>query len=151
MKYFPIHILFKDFSFLMSYFLIMKYNLTGETFLPATQRNFPGATNANFFDMLFATLFYFWPAIIISFLTYYYIYLLSKKIFAATTIISKLLTAFLLSLSTPILFFYMSNWKWNNYYENSAGIISWILYFTISVSMYIFLNRNSNNKECCID
>ena len=151
MKYFPIHILFKDFSFLMSYFLIMKYNLTGETFLPKTQRNFPGATSANFFDMLLATLFYFWPAIIISFLSYYYIYLLSKKIFATTTIISKLVTAVLLSLSTPILFLYMSNWKWNNYYEYNAGIISWILYFTISVSLYIFLNRNSKNNNHCIN
>lgn len=147
MKYFPIHILFKDFSFLISYFILMKYNLTGEILLPSAKSNFPGATDMKFVDMLAATLFYFWPAIIVSFATYFVILFFCNKLLIDNSIFSKLLTAFLLSLSTPILFMYMNKWKWNDYYEIKAGIISWISYFTISILMYIFLNRNIKDKE----
>ena len=93
----------------MSYFIIMKYNITNETFLPAAQRNFPGATDMQLSDMLLTTLFYFWPAILISFATYYIIFLFVKPVLNSNTVWSNLIIGFLLSLTTPILFFYMSS------------------------------------------
>lgn len=146
MKYYYIHILTKDFTYLMSYFIIMKYNITNETFLPAAQRNFPGATDMQLSDMLLTTLFYFWSAILISFATYYIIFLFVKPVLNSNNVWSNLIIGFLLSLTTPILFFYMSNWKWNYYYESKAGSIAWVLYFIISVILYHFLNSNPKKR-----
>jgi len=45
-----IHIAIKDLSFMIFYFVIMKFNLTNETYLPETISNFPGAPKMTFGD-----------------------------------------------------------------------------------------------------
>jgi len=56
MKWFPIHIVIKDLSFMIFYFLIMKYDLTNETYLPDTIYNFPGAPKMTFGNMISASI-----------------------------------------------------------------------------------------------
>lgn len=132
---------------MMSYCILMKYNIINETFLPAAQRNFPGATDMQLGDMLMATLFYFWPAIVVSFGTYYIILLFAKCIFKTNNQVTNVLTGFLLSSTTPMLLFFMSKWKWNNYYESKAGSIAWILYFIISILIYLLLNSDYKKER----
>ncbi|MCD1115277.1 hypothetical protein [Chryseobacterium turcicum] len=139
MKLFPLHIIIKDLSFLMLYFLIMKFNLTNETFLPETTKYFSGVSQANIVDMLMAALFYNFIPIIISCILYYPIVLLGRKIFNRKNNLQVLSTAFLLSITTPII--YIFGYKMELDTMNKAEIISWILTFVISVSIYYLSNR----------
>ena len=140
MNFFPLHILIKDSSFMMLYFIIMKFNLTNETFLPKTISEFPAASRMSFSEMIFATLFYNWIPILISFIIYYPILLLGKKISKFHN--SKyviLFIGFLLSLTTPLIYFF--GYKIDLFSMKKAEIISWILTFILSISTYYFLNK----------
>ena len=121
----------------------MKYNLTNETFLPSNQRNFPGVTDLQFHHMLGTTLFYFWIPIIVSFISYIFIYNTAQKLFVKPNTLTIAGTGLLLSLTTPIVFFLFN--VHNNFYEVKAETISWTIYFIISI--WVYLKLNNNNKS----
>lgn len=139
MKLFPIHILIKDQSFLFIYFIIMKYDLTNETFLPETVREFPGIVRASFGEMIFASFFYNWIPIIISAITYYPIVLLGRKVYKEKSNFQILLIGFMLSLTTPLI--YIFGYKIDINSMKKAEIISWILTFSISIFTYFLFNQ----------
>ena len=144
MKFFPIHILIKDSLFMMLYFIIMKFNLTNETFLPKTISEFPAASQMSFSEMIFATLFYNWVPILISFVIYYPIVLLGKKVLKFDNNKYEILfIGLLLSLTTPLI--YVFGYKIDLYSMKKAEIISWILTFILSISTYYFLNKPKND------
>ncbi len=141
MKWFPLHIAIKDLSFMMFYFVIMKYNLTNETYLPETISNFPGATDMTLGNMIAASLFYNIIPLITSFILYYPIVYLTKILFKKQSVFTLLITGFILTLTTPILYLAMSNWKHNDYYLKNAEIIAWSLCFIVSILTYYSLNQ----------
>ena len=77
----------------------MRFNLTGETFLPEMIRNFPEASKMTLADMIAASLFYNIIPIAVSFVTYFIIYFSIKKLFGKTTTASLLVTGFILTLT----------------------------------------------------
>ena len=147
MKWFHLHIAIKDLSFMMFYFVIMKYNLTNETYLPETISNFPGAPKMTFGNMISASLFYNIIPLIASFLLYYPIVYLTKKLSAKKNVLSLILTGFTLTATTPILYFAFSEWKHNDYYLKTAEIIAWSLCFIVSIMTYILLNKNEKKHQ----
>lgn len=125
MKLFPIHILIKDLSFMMIYFILMKYNFTNETYLPNSIENFPGAPDMSWLDMLTASLFYNLFPLIISFISYFPIVFLIRKLIPKRIVLRLIITGFFLTLTTPIYYFLAIDWKHNDYYQMNAEIISW--------------------------
>ncbi len=117
----------------------MKYNLTNETFLPETIREFPGAVRSTFGNMIFASLFYNWIPLIVSFILYYPIVLFGRKIYKKKDNLQILLIGFLLFITTPLI--YIFGYKIENTNLKKAEIISWILTFVVSIMTYYFLNR----------
>ena len=139
MKLFPIHILIKDCSFFILYLILMKYNLTNETYLPETISNFPGAPKMTFGNIISATLFYNQIPIIISIIIYYPIVLLVRKVLPIENIKQILIIGILLSLTTPLIYIFGYNVDLNT--MKKAEIISWIITFILSISTYYFLNK----------
>ena len=149
MNYFPLHILVKDLSFMIIYFIIMKYNLTNETFLPETISNFPGATSVTFLDMISASLFYNIIPLLFSMISYFFIFFIISKMFLKKSNLSVNVIGFVLTCTTPILYLIFNGWKHNDYYQTRAEIISWFLCFLISMTMYYLLNYKSNKRQPC--
>lgn len=140
MRLFGIHIVLKDLSFMFFYFLIMKYNWTNETYLPKTIENFPGAPSMTIVDMICSSLFFNFLTLVVSFLTYYPIVAIGKKIFKKNNIVSRVIIGFVLTCTTPVFYFALSNWKHNDYYMQKAELIAWILCFFVSITCYVLLN-----------
>ena len=145
MRLFPIHILIKDLSFMIFYLLIMKFDLTNETFLPETIREFPGATDSTFGNIISASFFYNWIPILVSFILYYPLVLIGSKIIAKKSTSQLLLIGLLLSLSTPLI--YIFGYKIDIESMKNAEIISWILTFALSILAYYFLNNQSVERK----
>lgn len=143
MRWFPIHILIKDLSFMILYFVIMKYNLTSETYLPETIRYFPGAPDMTFVNMIGASLFYNIIPLLVSLVTYYFIVSLMRKLFKKVSSLSLITTGFVLTLTTPLLYFALSGWKHNDYYLIKAEVIAWVLCFVISIVSYYQFNKST--------
>ena len=142
MRWFLIHIAIKDLSFMIFYFVIMKYNLTNETYLPETISNFPGAPKMTFGDMISASLFYNIIPLMTSFALYYLIVYSVKKLIKKKNILSLITTGLILTITTPIIYFLVSEGKHNDYYLKTAEIIAWTLCFTFSLLTYIGLNKS---------
>ncbi len=140
MNWFPLHILIKDLSFMMFYFILMKYNLTNETYLPETISSFPAAPEMTFIEMISASLFYNIIPLVFSLLTYYPIVDLTRKLFSKINLFSIFTTGFFLSLTTPLLYWALNGWKLNNYYSSKADLIAWSLCFLSSMITYVLLN-----------
>ena len=145
MRLFPIHILIKDLSFMIFYLLIMKFDLTNETFLPETIREFPGATRSTFGNIISASIFYNWIPVLISFILYYPLVFIGKKIIKKKNTSQLLLIGLLLSLSTPLI--YIFGFKVDIESIKKAEKISWILTFALSISTYYFLNNQSGESR----
>lgn len=146
MKYFPIHIIIKDCSFLFIFFFIMKYNLTNETFLPSMISNFPGATKVSFFNMILGSLLYSLPALLLSLIIYFPIFWVFNKLIK-NQIIRLIVTSFVLTLTTPLLYIFYNGYeqKLNHFYN--AEIISWVFTFIFSIFFYCIVNiKNSTNR-----
>ena len=139
MKLFPLHILIKDCSFFILYLVLMKYNLTNETYLPETISDFPGASKMTFGNIISATLFYNWIPILISLIIYYPIVLSVRKVLPIENIKQILIIGILLSLTTPLIYIFGYNVDLNT--MKKAEIISWIITFILSISTYYFLNK----------
>ena len=145
-KFFPIHILIKDLSFMIFYFLIMKYNITNETYLPETIKNNPGVPNMSLWNIISVSIFYNLIPIIISLILYFpFVYGLKELINNKN--IRLILTGFILTLTTPIFSLIMSNWKHNEYYQVNAELIAWTLCFTISIGFYYIVNNRSEKSK----
>lgn len=129
------------------YFIMMKYNLTNETYLPNTISNFPGAPTMTFWNMISAALFYNLIPLIFSFVSYFFIVNLFDYIFPDKMTTRILLTGFTLTLTTPILYFIFSNFHHNDYYLLKAESISWTISFLISIASYYFFNRTRKARE----
>ncbi len=148
MKYFAIHIFLKDLSFMIIYFILMKYNVTNETFLPKTLSNFPGAPTMTIWDMISAALFYNIIPLIISFISYFFIVKLFDFLCPDKTKTRILVTGLALTLTTPLLYFVMSNYHHNDYYLLKAESIAWAITFLISIMAYYFFNRKQIADDC---
>ena len=83
----------------------MKFNLTNETFLPESVRNFPGASRVKFSDLIMVTIFYNCIPVIVSFILYYPIVLFGRTLFKKQDFKQTLFIAFLLSITTPLILF----------------------------------------------
>lgn len=57
MKKILLYAVAKDLSIWIIYFILMKYNLTGQTYTSATVANFPGAPKMDVVSMIFASLY----------------------------------------------------------------------------------------------
>jgi hypothetical protein len=143
MRHFILHILIKDCSWLFIYAVIMRFNLTGETFLPETVRNFPEAAKTTFVEMIFASVFYNIVPIVVSLATYYFFYWSVKKVFGRTTTISLLITALLLTATTPICFIIPGNVR---LFKLQATTLAWTLSFVISIITYFLFNKNIGHE-----
>ena len=137
MKFFAVHILIKDLTSLVAYLVILKFNLTHETYLPEMVNYFPGAPDMSIGDIMIGTLTLSTLPLMLSVLTYYPIYLGIKKLFGQTTIFTLLATATVLTLTTPLLYLITGSvpLKYN------AQIIPWILCFVLSLTTYLLFNK----------
>lgn len=144
MRLFPLHILIKDCSYLMFYFVILRFNLTGETYLPGMLSSFPEASNMTFAEMVGASLFYSILPLFVSFATYFIIYFLINKLFGQRSTASLLLTGFLLTLTTPLLYIMMEGYTPFRY---QAEVWAWALCFLFSISTYYCLNRSEKQEH----
>jgi hypothetical protein len=142
MNWFPLHIIVKDLSFLMFYFVIMKYNLTNETYLPETISNFPGAPEMTLASMISTSVFYNIIPLLISLVTYFPIVSLTRKILQTRNSISLITTSIFLTITTPTIYFVMGEWKSNDFHLKTAESIAWLLCFTISIITYYLLNKS---------
>jgi hypothetical protein len=143
MRLFPLHIIIKDCSHLLFYFVIMRFNLTGETFLPEIIREFPEASKMTLSDMIVASIYFNVLPIAVSFLTYFLIYFSIKKLFVTTTVGSLLLTGFILTMTTPLCYILTGGYE---PFELKASISSWVLTFVISIATYFWFNKKDRKE-----
>jgi hypothetical protein len=129
---------------MMFYFLIMKYNLTNETFSREMQSQFPAATKMTFLNMLYASLIYNIVTMLISLVLYYPLYRLGQFLFKSQSIKSLILTGFLITLTTPIAYAFLGAINFEGYVIK-AEIISWTLTVFISITTYVLLNKTKLN------
>ena len=126
------------------YWLIIKYIFT--------EINLPNVTaETNFGDMISGALYYNIVTLIVSLILYFPIVYGIKKIKLRKKL-ELILTGFTLTLTTPILYLFLTNWEHNNYYEFKPELIAWILCFTLSIGFYYLANnRTEKNKETIIN
>ena len=55
-----VYVAVKDLSMWVLYFLLLKYDLTSETYTPSMRSNFPGAANMDIFSMIIAAVYITW-------------------------------------------------------------------------------------------
>jgi len=151
MRFFPLHILIKDLSFFMIYFIIMKYNLTNETYLHETIQDFPSAPNMTFFDMIVASIYVNLMPLVFSMISYFPIVFILKKIIPKLIVPRLILTGFLLTCTTPLIYLWANGWQHNDYYFKKAEIIAWVLTFLISIIVYFLFNKKEKLKPKIID
>lgn len=119
----------------------MKYDLTNESYLSENLSNFPEAHDINFLDMLLAAIFYNLLPMIISFISYFPIVWLIRKLLKNSTKLRLIITGVVLTGTTPLIYWWASDWKHNSYYQVNAETISWTLTFLLSTLTYYLLNR----------
>ena len=137
-RFFPVHIFIKDLSFMVIYWLLVRFVFT--------EINLQGISGSNgFFDLILGALFYNMITILISLVLYFPIVYMIRKIGLPKNI-RLILTGFVLTLIAPIFYLYLSDWKHNNYYEITPEIIAWVLCFILSMRFYYWAN-NTIEKE----
>jgi hypothetical protein len=144
--FFPIHIIIKDLSFMILYFVIMKYSLTGETYSPSILASFPAAANMTALDMISVSLYANMIPLFVSFLSYYPIVYGIKWITKSRYTIRLILTGVALTSTTPLVIWIFNDFKHNNFFYLNAEIVSWILCYLLSISIYYLLNVNQTEK-----
>lgn len=147
-KLFPIHIAIKDLSFMIIYFIIMKYNLTNESELTQVLKNSPNISNWSLWSIIESSIFYNLTTLILSSITYFPIVYLFKKLISENHKLRLIITGIILTTTTPIYYLTLKNWKHNDYYLPNAELIAWILCFALSIGIYYLLNiRNTKLTE----
>lgn len=147
MRLFLIHIIVKDLSFMLFYFVLMKYNLTNESHLTEVVGDFPGATEMTWDVMISASLFYNIIPLVVSLILYYPIVYVVRKLVKQTNLFSLITAAFFLTLITPTLYVAFAIYKPFDNHINLAESISWTLCFASSISLYIMLNKGAINSN----
>ncbi len=147
MRLFLIHIIVKDLSFMLFYFVLMRYNLTNETHLTEVMGDFPGATEMTWEVIISASLFYNIIPLVVSIILYYPIVYVVRKLVKQTNLFSLITTAFFLTITTPILYVAFAIYKPFDNQVNLAESISWTLCFACSISLYIILNKGTINSN----
>jgi hypothetical protein len=122
----------------------MKYNLTNETYLPETVRNFPRAPEMTLGSILTATFMLSILPLALSALTYYFIYEGVKKLFGRTTILSMVTTGIILTSTTPLLYIIANGYT---FFRSQAETLAWVLCFIFSLTTYLLLNKRTLKKE----
>jgi hypothetical protein len=121
----------------------MRFNLTGETYLPKLVSDFPEAPSMTLAEIVAASLFYSIVPLVLSFATYFIIYFAVKKLFKRTTTFSLLLTGFLLTLTTPLLYIFMEGYSPFRY---EAEAWAWALCFLFSIGTYFCFNQKERQE-----
>ena len=147
MRLFLIHIIVKDLSFMLFYFVLMRYNLTNETHLTEVMGDFPGATEMTWEVMLRSSWIYNIIPLVVSLILYYPIVYVVRKLVKPTNLLSLTITGFFLTLTTPILYVAFAIYKPFDNQVNLAESISWTLCFVCSISLYIMLNKGTINSN----
>lgn len=141
------HIIIKDLSFMLFYFILMKYNLTNESHLTDVMSDFPVATEMTWEVIISASLFYNIIPLLVSLIIYYPIVYVVTKLVKQTNLFSLITTGFFLTLTTPILYVAFAIYKPFDNQVNLAESISWALCFICSISFYIIFNKGSINSN----
>lgn len=136
MRLFPFHIFIKDCSCLILYFVLLRFNVTGETYLPEMVRNFPEAPKMSFTDMVFASLFLGILPMFVSGFLYTLLYFILDKPFERRGSWPALAIGFLLAFSFPITCYVAGA----DFFGTRAGTYALILSFLISMATYYLFN-----------
>ncbi|RYZ50719.1 MAG: hypothetical protein EOP49_13405 [Sphingobacteriales bacterium] len=137
MKLFPVHIFLKDCSFLFVYFLLLRFNVTGETFSADTRANFPEAPHMKFTDMLAASIIYNILPILVSSVIYFVLYFILPRPFERAPRSSVLSIGILFSFTTPIVYLAAGA----NPFKSATTVLALLISTMISISGYYFFNR----------
>jgi hypothetical protein len=115
-----IYVLIKDLSVWVLYFILMKYDLTNETYTEEMVKSFPEASKMDFFSIIWASMFITWLPLIVDLvlLTILYFSLLIKVPF---TYIKAFITGIILHL--PIVAFWLLMNKGGTIDMNRAAIL----------------------------
>ncbi len=140
MKFFAIHILIKDLSYMIFYLIILKYNLSHETYLPSTISNFPTAAEITFSEIFSNAFVFNILPLLVSLATYYPIFYVCRKFLKKRNSTYFITTALMLTLTTPIVYLLLNN---QSTHIMKAEIFAWILCFTISIISYYLLNKKT--------
>jgi hypothetical protein len=97
--------------------------------------------------MLGVSLFYNTIPLALSFVTYYPIVYLTRKLFKTRNSLSLIMAGFFLTLTTPTIYFALSEWNHNDYYLKTAEVIAWSLCFVSSIITYYLLNKSDINSD----
>lgn len=111
--------------------------------MPAMVRYFPGAPNLTISEMLAASLFYNIIPLLVSLVTYFFIYIGVQNLFGKTTDLSLLVTGFLLTLTTPIVYILLDGFK---PFTNKASAFALVFWFTASIATYYWFNKKGVEK-----
>jgi hypothetical protein len=107
-------------------------------------RYFPAAPNLTFSEVIAGCLFYNIIPLIVSFITYFFIYYGIEKLFGGKSTFSIFVTAFILTVTTPIVYFVSGGFEPFKY---KASIWALILSFAVSIVTYYWLNKGNRHKS----
>ena len=121
------------------YWLLIKYVFT--------QISLPNITSeTSLISMIFGALYYNITTIVVSLILYSPIVYGIKKI-KLWKGVELIFTGFLLTLTTPIFYLYLKDWKHNDYYEFRPEYIAWILCFILSIGFYYLVNKRTDKNK----
>ncbi|RYY88357.1 MAG: hypothetical protein EOO15_09290 [Chitinophagaceae bacterium] len=143
MRFFLLHIFLKDCSWPLIYFLILRFNWTGETYLPDTRQNFPEAPDMTFGDMIGAALLLGILPMLVSGFLYFILYVILDKPFERRDRFSALCIGFLLAFSFPV----SSVVAGADLVDSKAGTYALVLSFLISIASYYLLNAKVESQH----
>ncbi|SFW60330.1 hypothetical protein [Cellulophaga fucicola] len=124
----------------------MKYNLTSESALSLALKNYPTISDWSFWSIIQTSAFYNLTTIIVSLLSYFPIVYMIKKLVIKKHKLRTILTGFALTITTPIYYLILQNWRHNDYYLPNAELISWILCFILSMGIYYLFNNKNKDR-----
>ena len=131
----------KDLSFMIFYFVLMKYNLTSETALERTLNNHPGISDWSLLSIVQGSLFYNLTTMFVSLILYFPIVYLVRNLIPNRPKVRLILTGFVLTATTPIYYLFLNEWRQNPYYLPKAERFAWVLCFVISIAFYFLINN----------
>jgi hypothetical protein len=153
MRHFAVHIILKDTGYLILFWILLKYNLTHETYLPETVNYYPAAPSVGFGEIIvYAFLLSIIP-MFVSFIIYAPIILLVDKLYKSVSYISLFTSAILLSLTTPIVYIVTATHNTLIYADESTKvtkIVALLVTFILSIVLYVFLNKNKIGQKAIL-
>ena len=130
-------VILKDISIFLVYFIVLKYNLTQETYTEEMIGNFPGAPNMTLASMIGVTIFFLWWLIPIDILLITFLYPFLNNLL-------KRAKYFLLYegiiLHLPFMLFWLAMYFFRSITTNNASIIAYIFSLIIGGLAWILLS-----------